>query len=212
MDISDKIVTLTDTISYLPATEEPFSCDIGFVKTDDCTWIFDVGVGEAAAQAINAVQGKKKIVLSHFHPDHITNLPLVSYDELYVSKNTQKYTHCGTILETAADFGSVRILPMPSCHAKGCLVLLAGDYAFLGDGAFCKMKGTEHVYNVQILGDMVKFLDSLECKYFCLSHEQLFVQHKRAVMAIYHEIYSRRNKLKPGDSLINVDDYFELES
>ena len=86
MDISDKIVTLTDTISYLPATEEPFSCDIGFVKTDDCTWIFDVGVGEAAAQAINAVQGKKKIVLSHFHPDHITNLPLVSYDELYVMR------------------------------------------------------------------------------------------------------------------------------
>ncbi len=206
MDITEKIVKLNDSISYLPATEEPFSCDIGFVKTDDCTWIFDVGVGEAAVQAINAVEGKKKIVISHFHPDHITNLPLVSYDELYVSKHTQKYTHCGTVLETATDFGGVRVLPIPSCHAKGCLVLLAGDYAFLGDGAFCQRKNGDFIYNVQVLAEMIRFLESLDCKYFCLSHEQLFVQHKPAVLSVYYDIYERRHKLEKGNQFINVND------
>ena len=212
MNITHKIVKLTDRISYLPATMEPFSCDIGFVKTPDCTWIFDVGVGEEAVRAINAVEGKKKIVISHFHPDHIKNLPLVSYDELYVSRNTRRYTGCGTVLETAAEFDGVSVLPMPSSHAKGCLVLVAGEYAFLGDGAFCTMKENKHVYNVQLLGEMVPFLDSLDCKYFCLSHEQLFVQNKNDVMAIYHEIYSRRKNLEPGNFLINVDDYFVLEA
>ena len=80
------------------------------------------------------------------------------------------------------------------------------------DGAFCTMKENKHVYNVQLLGQMVPFLDSLDCKYFCLSHEQLFAQNKNDVMAIYHEIYSRRKNLEPGNFLINVDDYFVLEA
>ncbi|MCR4940431.1 MAG: MBL fold metallo-hydrolase [Treponemataceae bacterium] len=202
------MINLTDAISYLPASTEPFSCDIGFIKGPDCTWVFDVGVGENAAKAINSLQGPKKILLSHFHPDHIGNLPFVTYDELYVSSNTKKYTKCGSIIEKATDFDGIRILPMPSSHAKGCLVLVAGDYAFLGDGAFCMYKGSDHLYNVQLLASMIAFLESLDCRYFCLSHEQNFVQHKATVLAIYREIYERRHNLEKGNYLINVNDYF----
>ncbi len=199
------IITLTDRISYLPATQVPFSCDIGFIKAPDCTWIFDVGIGPGAVNAINSIQGKENIVISHFHPDHIVNLPLVKYDELFVSPNTKKYTCTGTILTASAQFDDVKILPMPSSHAKGCLALVCGDYAFLGDGAFCKYKGMHHIYNVQILKEMIDFLEKIKCRYFCLSHEKNFVQNRESVIGIYKDIYARR---KENDPYINVDDYF----
>lgn len=207
------IITLTERISYLPATQVPFSCDIGFIKaqdpSQDLTWIFDVGIGPGAVNAINSIQGKKNIVISHFHPDHIVNLPLVKYDQLFVSPNTKKYTHTGTVLSAPVQFDDVQILPMPSSHAKGCLALVCGDYAFLGDGAFCKYKGIHHIYNAQILKEMIEFLEKLECRYFCLSHENNFVQNRNSVIAIYKDIYSRR---KENDPFINVDDYFSTDA
>ncbi|MCR4735560.1 MAG: MBL fold metallo-hydrolase [Treponema sp.] len=203
--MSSKIKHLTEKISFLPASQVPFSCDIVFIKSKDVTWIFDVGLGPEALKAISNIEGKKNIVISHFHPDHIMNLPLVKYDNLYVSRYTQKYTHSGIILEEALSFEDVKILPMPSSHAKGCLVLLCGEYAFLGDGAFCKYKGSHHLYNVQLLKEMIDFLKSLDCKYFCLSHEKNFVQNKESVIAIYEDIYRRKEE---GNPYINVDDFF----
>ena len=208
-----EITPINDRISWLPATSMPFCCDIVFIKSKDeegeFTWIFDVGVGSAAADAINAVQGRKKIVISHFHPDHIVNLPFVKYEEVFVTKYTKKYTRIGKEISQPMDFGDVKITPMPSSHAKGCLALIADGYAFLGDGAFCKYKGIHHLYNPQILNEMIKFMESTDCKYFCLDHEQNFIQNREPVLALYKDIYSRRKDAE-GKELkwINVDDYF----
>ncbi len=212
-DTKTQIVQINDRISWLPATLKPFCCDIVFIKDSDeagdFTWIFDVGVGSYAADAINAVQGRKKIVISHFHPDHIINLPFVKYEELYVTKYTKKYTRAGTEVSGPLEMGAVKILPMPSSHAKGCLALICDGYAFLGDGAFCKYKGVHHVYNPQILYEMIKFMEETDCKYFCLDHEQNFIQNREPVLALYRDIYARRKGPDGKDvKWINVDDYF----
>ena len=212
-----KIIKINQDIFYLPSTMKPFSCDIVFIKDkkNDCTWIFDVGFGSASADVINLWPSacleeeqwpsQKNIVISHFHPDHIANLPMVKFDNLYVSAYTKKYTLKGSVISAPQDFGSLQILPMPSSHAKGCLALIFGDYAFLGDGAFCKYKGSHHIYNQQLLKEMIAFLEALPCKYFALDHEQNFIQNRQSVIAIYKDIYSRR---KSDEPFINVDDYF----
>lgn len=208
-----ELTQINERISWLPATSTPFCCDLVFIKSKDeqgdFTWIFDVGVGSAAAAAINALQGRKKIVISHFHPDHILNLPFVKYDEVYVSKYTKRYTRIGTEVNGILDFGDVKILPMPSSHSKGSLALFADGYGFLGDAAFCKYKGIHHLYNPQILYEMIKFMEESDCKYFCLDHEQNFIQNRQPVIALYKDIYSR-HKDSDGQEVkwINVDDYF----
>ena len=94
------LINLTPEISYLPSVESPISSDVVFIKPQgsDTTWIFDTGTCSEAAEFINAVEGKKNIVISHFHPDHILNLLKVKYDKLYVSKYTKKYTRAGEIV------------------------------------------------------------------------------------------------------------------
>lgn len=92
------LIKLTESISYLPAVSAPLSCDIVFIKTNKSTWIFDTGTNEEAAAEINKIDGPKNIVISHFHADHITNIPKINYTNLYVSKNTKKYTRDGIIV------------------------------------------------------------------------------------------------------------------
>ena len=203
--MAQDIIPITDDISYLPASTAPLSCDVVFIKSSGCTWIFDVGACPDAACAINGISGKKNIVISHFHQDHTGNLPLVSYDNLFVSGYTEKHVHAGTVISDQAFFDDVKVFPMPSSHAKGCLALVHGDYAFLGDGAFCKYKGNSRLYNVQILNDMISFMENLPCKYFALDHEKKFIQQKEMMIAIYKKIYSNR---KQGEPYINVNGFF----
>lgn len=202
------IIQLTDCISYLPASEKPLSCDIVFVKTNKATWIYDVGVNSEAADEINKVEGTKNIVISHFHPDHVFNLARVKYDNLYVSKNTKKYVFRGNVIQGKLDFEEepgISVIELPSSHAKGCLCLVCGDYAFLGDGAYCKPVRGHHTYNTQLLLEMIKTMESLDVRYFCLSHDEHFVQPKPAVIRLYKDIYARRT---PDSPIISVEDYF----
>ncbi|MCQ2575158.1 MAG: MBL fold metallo-hydrolase [Treponema sp.] len=204
------LIQITPQISYLPASEKPLSCDIVFIKTEDKTWIFDVGMNDEAAEEINKIPEEQRIiVLSHFHPDHVMNLRRVKSGTIYVSKNTNKYIlFKGTVLEEGKTFDGnpqIKILEMPSSHAKGCLCLVCGDYAFLGDGAYCKPVKGMHFYNAQKLQEMIKFLEELDVKYFCLSHDVNFIQDKKAVLMLYRSIYARR---QPNNPFINVEDYF----
>ena len=202
------LIKLTESISYLPAVSAPLSCDIVFIKTDKSTWIFDTGTNEEAAAEINKIDGPKNIVISHFHADHITNIPKINYTNLYVSKNTKKYTKDGIIVSGNMIFDEepeIKIMELPSSHAKGCLILICGEYAFLGDGAYCKPLLGHHTYNSQLLLEMIKVMESLDVKYFCLSHDKSFVQRKEAVVALYRNIYKRR---KADNPIINVEDFF----
>lgn len=202
------IVKLTDNISYLPASKIPFSSDVVFVKTKKSTWVFDVGVETAALEAINSMDKPLNVVISHFHPDHIMNLNKVKYENLYVSAYTRKYTKSGTIVETQMTFDEdpkIYVRELPSSHAKGCLCLVCGDYAFMGDGTFCKIKIGQHSYNVQLLKAMIDVMKTLDVKYFCLSHEKKFVQEKDDVIRLYERIYNRR---KPNSTVVSVEDFF----
>lgn len=205
------LIKLNEFISYLPATEKPLSCDVVFIKTDIATWIFDVGLNKEAVNEIKKIDGPKNIVISHFHPDHILNLINVSADNIYVSKNTKKYTIKGTVISGENTFDEnpkISIIDFPSSHAKGCLCLVCGDYAFMGDGTYAKPKKGNHVYNAQLLQEMISTMEKIDCKYFCLSHDANFVQEKEVVLKLYRQIYQRRT---PDNPLIDVEDFFNAD-
>lgn len=207
----NSLVQINENISYLPATHKPFTCDVIFIKTCKATWIFDVGMSKEQADYINSIEGPKNVVLSHFHPDHIFNLGKVDYDQLYVSANTRKYTFKGEIVKEPLIFEEdpeIRIYEMPSSHAKGCLCLVCGDYAFMGDGTYCKEKLHHHTYNTQLLKAEIDFLESLDCKYVCLDHDQHFIQERESLIRLHKDIYSRH---KPGEPNISVEDFFNFD-
>ena len=205
------LINLTPEISYLPSVESPISSDVVFIKPQgsDTTWIFDTGTCSEAAEFINAVEGKKNIVISHFHPDHILNLLKVKYDKLYVSKYTKKYTRAGEIVDGELLFpDGIKISQIPSSHSKGALILEYKDFAFLGDATYCHFRLTAREYNVQLLEQMIKKMEEITAPNFCLSHDKGFVQPKEGVLRIYRKILARR---KNGSPTINVNDFFNEE-
>ena len=202
------LINLTPEISYLPSVESPISSDVVFIKPQgsDTTWVFDTGTCSEAAEFINAVEGKKNIVISHFHPDHILNLLKVKYDKLYVTKYTKKYTRAGEIVDGELLFSDgIKISQIPSSHSKGALILEYKDYAFLGDATYCHFRLTAREYNVQLLEQMIKKMEEITAPNFCLSHDKGFVQPKESVLRIYRKILARR---KNGSPTINVNDFF----
>lgn len=202
------LIEITPEIKYLPSVEAPLSSDVVFIKPQgsDTTWIFDTGTCSEAAQLINAVEGPKNIVISHFHPDHILNLLKVKYDKLYVTKYTKKYTRAGEVVEDELNFpDGIKLYPIPSSHSKGCLALEYKDFAFLGDATYVRFRVNAREYNVQLLEQMIKKLEEIQAPHFCLSHDKTFVQPKESVLRIYRKILARR---KAGNPTINVNDFF----
>lgn len=199
--------TINENISYIPASSNPLSSDIVFITTENATWIFDVGSDIAVIEEINKLHGRKNIVLSHFHPDHTANISNVNYNKLYVSRHTAKYISGGTIVEDSYfdKSDNIQIKEIPSSHAKGCLCLIYKDYAFLGDAAYCKEKNGSHFYNVQALKAEIEFIEALNCKYACLSHDAKFIQERQILLKMHRSIYSKRIKNEP---FIKVDDFF----
>ncbi len=202
------LINLTPEISYLPSVENPISSDVIFIKPEgsDTTWIFDVGTSSEAAELIKAVEGKKNIVISHFHPDHILNLLKVKCDNLYVTKYTKKYTRAGTIVDEDLSFSDgIKIYQIPSSHSKGSLILEYKDYVFLGDATYCHFRISAREYNVQLLEQMIKKMEEIQAPNFCLSHDKTFIQPKESVLRIYKKILARRVN---GNPTINVNDFF----
>ncbi len=202
------LINLTPEISYLPSVENPISSDVIFIKPEgsDTTWIFDVGTSSEAAELIKAVEGKKNIVISHFHPDHILNLLKVKCDNLYVTKYTKKYTRAGIIVDEDLSFSDgIKIYQIPSSHSKGSLVLEYKDYVFLGDATYCHFRLSAREYNVQLLEQMIKKMEEIQAPNFCLSHDKTFIQPKESVLRIYKKILARRVN---GNPTINVNDFF----
>ncbi len=224
------IKKIDESISYIPASMNPLSADVAFIKTENATWIFDAGSSDEAFDAISAVQGNKNIVLSHFHPDHTANVTRLETDKLYLfmSNHTARYfrnfidgTHGGnsgisnsgnnkpdvkivdgTFKDESTD---LKICTIPSSHAKGCLCLVYKDYAFLGDATYCKEKNGSRVYNVQQLKAEISLIESLQCRYVCLSHDEKFVHEKLMILKLLKSIYDKRTENEP---FISVDGFF----
>ena len=186
------ITKISENISYLPAKENPLSADVVFITQPDCCWIFDVGTNEDAFNYIEEINLPKKIVLSHFHQDHSTNLNRISYDELYVGQNkTREFPEQIVVTEPKA-LGNIKIVPVVASHSKGCLILVFEEYAFLGDAIYPTEKTGRPCYNAQQLLDEIRTLKTLDVKYFCTSHATVFVKSKDSIITHLEEIYSKR--------------------
>lgn len=189
---------ITDQISYLPATEVPLSSDVGMVRCDDGLWIFDVGSTEEAAQTVNAIPGQKHVVLSHFHQDHAGNIGRAAFHALYAGIFTCRRLGMGKTVDSHLYFDSgIHIFPLPSSHAKGCVGLEYGDYAFLGDATYSGTKGGRAAYNAGLLQELIAALKALRANRFLLSHTEPLIHPKEKVIAQLEEIYARRSRHEP---------------
>ncbi len=135
---------LSNHISYLPASDDPLSADVFFIRTDTSVYVYDVGSCAAAREQIERIKEDKIVVLSHFHADHTENLGKITFRSLYAGKETLKHVGEGNavegemVLEPAVP---IRLMTFPSSHAKGCVVLCYGnEYAFCGDAVYATQK------------------------------------------------------------------------
>lgn len=185
-------IKINNKISYVPASDDPLSADIGIIKDNGSLWLYDVGDNENTAADPGA---DCCIVLSHFHADHTGNLEKLSAGTVFVSKETYQHTHRGTIVDSCITLGNLRIFPLPSSHAKGCLGLeIDGTYAFVGDALYCKGKNGRYFYNAQLLKDEISVLKKLEASYLLVSHFPGLVRSKDEVIEELERIYSSRTR------------------
>lgn len=189
---------ISDRISCFPAVQTPLSADVGVIRCDDEVWIFDVGSLQETALAINDIPERKNVVLSHFHPDHTGNVDSITYDTLYAGAFTCRRLDIGVAVNEHLYFeNGIHIFPLPSGHAKGCIGLEYGEYAFLGDAAYSASKAGHTVYNAGLLQELITVLKSLQAKWFLLSHGEPFVRPKGEVIKWLEEIYALRSPRDP---------------
>lgn len=200
-------IPIGERISYWPASSDPLCSDIAVYEGADGLWIFDVGFGDLAAKRVNSLPGKKRVVLSHFHQDHMGNLPKISWGQLYLGQYTFRHAGAGHVVAAPIEpEPGVRLFPIPSSHAKGCIGMEVDEmYAFVGDATYCTAKHTQGrlAYNANLLADELNVLRALKAQYFLLSHDGAFVRKKADVLAELEEIYARRVQ---GEAYIFLDE------
>lgn len=185
-------IKISDKISYIKASENPLSADVGIINAGGAAWLYDVGNNEDIPKLL---RGEYNVVLSHFHADHIGNIGKIRAKELYLSAATYAHVHRGIVVEGDIFTDELHIFPLPSSHAKGCLGLeVDGTYAFVGDALYCKAKDGGYVYNAQLLKDEIAVLKNLSSRYLLVSHHVGFIREKDEVIAELDEIYKRREK------------------
>lgn len=197
---------LTENIFYIEKCDEPLSSDVAVVFGKEYVWVFDTGNCEDALNDLCAITGKKRIVISHFHKDHMGNLKSLDYDALYVGNYTQKYLGDGTVIEEDVylEDGDVKIhiFALPSSHAKGCLGIVVNDtYAFLGDGICPTVKDGKTVFNVSLLHDEIEKLKTVKAIYFINSHNMTEMKPKEKIISYLEYVYAKK---KPGEPYIEV--------
>lgn len=188
-------ISISDTISYIEASDDPLCADIGIIRRDDGIWLYDVGNGERNIAGLN---GSYHVVLSHFHADHTGNIDRIHAEQLYVSRETYDHIHRGEIVREDVYTGGIHIFPLPSSHTKGSLGLEADEaYAFVGDGLYCKVKDGFYVYNAQLLQAEIEVLARLKAPKLLVSHFKGLIRDKDEVIEELKEIYGKREKDSP---------------
>ena len=84
-------IKITEQISYVKASDNPLSADVILVDGQEYLYVFDVGNNEQVAEYLNAIPKKKRVILSHFHTDHMGNIGRVDWESVYFGANTEKY-------------------------------------------------------------------------------------------------------------------------
>ena len=191
---------ITDRISYLPASDSPLSADVGVVRGEACTWIYDTGSSGEAAQMIEEIRGEKRIVLSHFHADHAGNIGRVSFAALYGGAFTVNKLGVGEAVTAPIYFADgVTLFPIPSTHAKGALGLETEGFAFVGDATYPMQRDGRAAYNAGLLRETIRTLEKLDARRLLLSHDPLFARPKDEILDELKRIYAQR---KPNEAYI----------
>ena len=185
-------IRINDKISYIEASDNPLSADIGIIEDNGSTWLYDVGNGE---KSICGLDGIYHVVLSHFHPDHTGNISRVRTESIYVSRETYAHVQCGTVVNDDLYIGNLHIFPLPSSHTKGSLGLeVDGEYAFIGDALYSKVKDGYYIYNAQLLKNEIQVLSALRAPNLLVSHFKGLIREKVAVIDELRTIYGMREK------------------
>ena len=196
-----------DRIDFLPSSENPLSADVYLIRGDEYTYVVDVGSSDGAYALIQEID-KKKVIITHFHDDHMKNLSRleIAKEDLFIGEHTQKvlripaYNKEGTVVTapiTITDGVSITIWPVPSSHAKGSLgVTVDNEYLLIGDGYYCSSKG----YNVSLLHDEIKTLKGMSFTKVIKSHDEK-IYDRDEVIAELENIYARNEK---GNPYINI--------
>lgn len=201
--MTDNGFTLIDSgLGYYPASSDPLCADIFVYEGSDHLWLFDVGYGEAALERVLALGGPFQAVISHFHQDHMGNLQQLEPDGLWLGQYTLRHAgrHSGSarVVSGAVEpEPGLKLFPIPSSHAKGCVGMQAGGYALLGDAAYSTSIKGRVAFNATLLYDTICTLESLSASKFILSHGEPVVREREDVLGELREAYSRRVQGEP---------------
>jgi glyoxylase-like metal-dependent hydrolase (beta-lactamase superfamily II) len=119
----------------------------------------------------------KYVALTHFHDDHIGNLIyLPEGPAILASKNTARYLSRPSTLvseDQDLDLGGyvIRLILVPSLHAKGCLDVLSENFLFTGDSLYYRQSGSSYYYNPQIAYEMLKKHEAIPFTKAIAAHE-----------------------------------------
>lgn len=219
-DLQNFETKIDDYISYLPACEEPLSSQVGVVRCGDTTYFYDVGCLPGHIEFINSTPGRKVVVLSHFHEDHVWNIGSIECDAVYGGEYTIKHILkndrskdaiippppfskqeiCHSVSGPVHFDGAIPIdiVTMPSSHSKGSVALIVNnEYAFVGDATYCMTRHKKAMYNVQQLKAEIDFLEMLPCSKLILSHDRRYVRPRALIIRELKAFYSTRCKLSP---------------
>lgn len=190
-----KEIVINEKISYIECSDDPLSADIGIVRDGNEVWLYDVGSDD---RAVSELTGNYKIVLSHFHQDHTGNMGKLRIKEVFVSDETKRHVHMGTIADRDICIGNLHIFPLPSSHCKGCLGLeVDGTYAFVGDALYSKFRAGYYIFNAQLVKEEIEVLKKLKAPYLLVSHFKGLVRRRDEVIAELEELYRHRDKNSP---------------
>lgn len=114
-------IKITEQISYIKASDNPLSADVILVDGQEYLYVFDMGNNEQVAEYLNAIPKKKRIILSHFHTDHMGNIGRVDWESVYFGTNTEKYFQ-----HYISDYAAQRFAELPAALA-GALTGTAED-------------------------------------------------------------------------------------
>ena len=199
-----EVIRINDRISYIKASTEPLSSDVILIEGDEYAYFFDVGNNEEVAEYLEELPKKKKIILSHFHQDHMGNIGKLDCDLVYVGKGTEKYLEetmsCQVLCEPMSirDGVELEIHPVPNSHAKGSLVLMVDkEYLFLGDSLYSKVQDDKYVYNAQLLKEEIELLKRLSAETVFSCHEVRPLKRKDGMIRFLEQIYAKREAGEP---------------
>lgn len=106
-------IKITEQISYIKASDNPLSADVILVEGQEYLYVFDVGNNEQVAEYLNSLPQKKRVILSHFHTDHMGNIGRVQWENVFFGTNTERYFQ-----HYIPDYAAQRFSELPAALAR----------------------------------------------------------------------------------------------